>query len=614
MKIDLIVTSSYPEHQGRIPRNASIKVYFSDHLKVDCITSDNFQIIDADFGEVVPTRLSWLPSQQAVIIRPNDYLRSDRRYLLIVKGKIRDYGTIISRSNSYLQERYLIEFYSTGVIDTNLPDPGTDVGTNSNTWVQYEPGDAIGRIVLDQTGQVVARFAVDAAGIFSSDVLPSEFSGEEFLRPYVDDLIPEPSGDCLYIEQTSPVSIVDDAPYVAYNVNVWLSGDLETDPVGILLYFNDSAYSSDLLLRHITRLGHIYGSGFEEREELTEEIWLFYPDESGEMNEYYEYFKSKLKEKIRITNRDVLGLRRPIDPLVWDVDLIPVYDYFENKTTYYIQISIDPESPSHGYIETGEFYPNGIDTGHLNYNAEYKVQILPLDGWISPSCGDEYVFTFITQLFPMYCTVEIVRADLGAIAELVQDYEIAKKIHLNSLRAIDIYKGNPQNPYWNPNNLESAIPPGVIEYVCCKTELDILYDIMGGYTASGGGVSKKLADFSVYRSSKGAVDGLTPKMKDLQVCIKDALWELTWRGKRATAVKAAWKENRPGTPMAWNREVKNFEMQDPSGAEWYFNKYGEKNGPWSDKRYNWKVGDRNHTRYLYKRGQFNGGINSEERD
>lgn len=599
----LEITGTFPEDGQVLYRNGIIKVVFNNYLDVTTLVVDNFRLIDMSTYEIIPTRLSYIKVQNAVLIQSTDYLQPLKQYSLIIVGSKEDICNppIRDTSGQSLLFRYILHFTTSADLDLEIPNVADVPGQMQPDWFKYDISIGVGKMVMDQTGQSVVQFTTEVAGFGpNGEYIPHPDGSVHYVRPFEEEPIPynEDSG-CLHVEQTYPISIVEEEDYTSYNIDPYLNNDYPVNPSGITIIFAASGSTGDILLRHTTPMGHIYSSGFTP----DDETYLEYPngsgytpEESGYSYEFYYDFLDILKEKITITNEDVLGMNRPSDKLAFNIWFNSDTNKY-GETVWVLSIYPDPDTQVHGKIVDNKYIPWQLDSGHLNYNNKYTVSIDPLDGWGSQNCKavTEYSFSFITTLIPMYCSVQAVRADLGDIADSFSDAEIAILIHRVSLEVIELYKLNKENPAWNPYDLSVAAPPGVSSYVCCAVELMLVLKLLGKY-AAGAGITKTLGNASISRNSTGPLPLLSSLRNELQDCKLSSLNEINATGTAVTAVKAEFARNRPSTPWTFTRTDKNFEEQSPSGKMHYYRKYGDA-GPWEDENYDQYVRPRRFRRF-----------------
>ena len=116
----------------------------------------------------------------------------------------------------------------------------------------------------------------------------------------------------------------------------------------------------------------------------------------------------------------------------------------------------------------------------------------------------DYIFLFSSVIAPFYSTVFKIRT-LGNLINLISDNEIIKLIYSNS-----IYISEHAGTKWaEPSQV-------VIDYVTCKTKLDLIY---GEYLDGGPVTSKRLADFAIERG-RGFASVIGKMINSLEKCVE----------------------------------------------------------------------------------------------
>lgn len=136
-----------------------------------------------------------------------------------------------------------------------------------------------------------------------------------------------------------------------------------------------------------------------------------------------------------------------------------------------------------------------VASGQLGQNQLITVT---LDNTIQNISGasldSDYVFSFTTQYYPMYCTERLIRLDIGAYITDVAEDTINFAIWLASLAADEMT--------WNKDNLDDPYYQFVRQqWTCCKAEEILLINTTGG---SNKLKSKKLGDLAVEYDTSGA--------------------------------------------------------------------------------------------------------------
>jgi hypothetical protein len=179
---------------------------------------------------------------------------------------------------------------------------------------------------------------------------------------------------------------------------------------------------------------------------------------------------------------------------------------------------------STGYV--GSFYDGGTynqgtqTAARWEQSTDYTVTLLKdrMKGLATTIMLDNYEFLFTTIMVPMYISVEIIRLALGSIIDGVPDNTIAVLIHRNSIRAQKLGSFAHDNP-----------PARVLEYVDCKTKLDLLNAIFLGGGSLGGG-KRTLGDMAIDKGDGGSTDFIKPIIDQLENCVTEKEEEIITQG------------------------------------------------------------------------------------
>ena len=122
---------------------------------------------------------------------------------------------------------------------------------------------------------------------------------------------------------------------------------------------------------------------------------------------------------------------------------------------------------------------------------------------------NDYESLFTTIMVPMYTSVEDIRLSLGAFIDTVPDNSIAVLIHRNSIRAQSLGSFNITNP-----------PLYVIEYVSCKTAVDLLNAVFLGVGSLGAG-RRTLGDMTITNETGDISQPVISLLEQLGNCVKE---------------------------------------------------------------------------------------------
>ena len=145
----------------------------------------------------------------------------------------------------------------------------------------------------------------------------------------------------------------------------------------------------------------------------------------------------------------------------------------------------------------------------------------------------EFTSKFFTLLDPFYSTVEIIRNDLGPIAEPVADDRIQLLIHNNSILSLNI--ASEENMALLEE--EEKTPYVFKQFVRYRTELDLVMNMYLYLTGNQGRVSKILGELEIEREMRFSNMDMEQILGDLKK--KLAEWEKLLRGYQAKTIAAS---------------------------------------------------------------------------
>ena len=123
--------------------------------------------------------------------------------------------------------------------------------------------------------------------------------------------------------------------------------------------------------------------------------------------------------------------------------------------------------------------------------------------------GQNYVFSFSTPIYPLFCSVNSIKRHMGDLISNISDHDIKMVIYINSKYILSVAK--------TPWAINNPTPLSAEKYTCCKTEYDLLNR---AYLSGGPVISKKLADFEV-SYGRGFMDVVKKKLDALEDCIEE---------------------------------------------------------------------------------------------
>jgi hypothetical protein len=282
-----------------------------------------------------------------------------------------------------------------------------------------------------------------------------------------------------------------------------------------------------------------------------------------------------LVDSITMTSQAVLGSEyagfTPNDPVtsIW---------YDEDDDTVYLT----PTSTGHpgSYYAGGSFVQGGEVAARWEQSSDYIVTVLDdrIKGLATTIMPANYQFLFTTLMIPMYTSVEVIRLSLGALIDGVPDNTIAVLIHRNSIRSQQLGSFVHDDP-----------PMYVIEYVDCKTKLDLLNSIFLGAGSLGGG-RRTLGDMTIEKDFGDSADFILPILEQLQLCVEEKEEEIITQGvgigvPRQTIPHRLASDPYPG--VAWKR------MGSPDSVNDRLTKPGTTNRNTDNPPYPFRVARRN---------------------
>lgn len=150
-------------------------------------------------------------------------------------------------------------------------------------------------------------------------------------------------------------------------------------------------------------------------------------------------------------------------------------------------------------------------TEPLDPNYEYIVVLSKdIENTDGDSLGQDYIFSFQTELSPMYCSVDIIKDDIGVWIKDIPDALIARYIYRSSRFADNMAVDPPM--YTDPATNVTSLTYEAEQFVRYDVDVNLIQLVYLGKVGTGGD-SVVLGDFEVKKRS-----AFTP---DLQSSYKD---------------------------------------------------------------------------------------------
>ena len=219
---------------------------------------------------------------------------------------------------------------------------------------------------------------------------------------------------------------------------------------------------------------------------------------------------------------------------------------------------------------------SGVIPDWLNINSEYSVNVISsgLYGENTTFMADDYCFSFITEICPLWSTTESVRLTVGPLINAIPDSTLNRIIYKTSLTAQRrfLQGANPYGCNWND------VPETLYRWVTCMAGIMALNASVGG-TSAGGNTTKHLGTMTVKYDS-GGTDGSTPAdvRKSLEECIQKATDLIA--SERGTLVKHGIKSidnvhlQHPFRDATWGRMPRNTLYNGNIGPWYQSHEYG----------------------------------------
>ena len=239
----------------------------------------------------------------------------------------------------------------------------------------------------------------------------------------------------------------------------------------------------------------------------------------------------------------------------------------------------DPSTSTHvpsGVVEnvngdTITWTPSTYDDNHYTWKVNNQIDVTISKNTQDASgntLGSNYKFMFTTRYHPYYCSVSNIRTVIGPFVRQVNDDAIGRNIYLNSL---EIY--NIANTIYDQQNWDMASPTfAAKQWVCCKTQYDLLYAKLLDQAECGTGQMKRLGDFTI-QDMQGIQEGIKGAIQRALDCM-DAWFKLVL-GKYRRAKAQGVVKGVSATSMPPIRGVRTWAV--PSSSEGIgSNKRGER--------------------------------------
>ena len=219
---------------------------------------------------------------------------------------------------------------------------------------------------------------------------------------------------------------------------------------------------------------------------------------------------------------------------------LSVIDSWDVAVTDMLENIVTAENEHSNYTVSASGTTIGIHStlGNFRYASTYEFTLYNVVDVHSQSLAEVKV-TFKTKIVPFYSTVKIIRTNLGSLISKETDEDIQTVIYENSLWIF-------QNA--SPTFIIDAPPNTALEYVTCKSKLDMLYRVF----FNGGPATKKtLADFTVDYGSQ-FTNVIQKRIDALETCAQKNL-NLITIGVPSVAAGSAVKASADPRKPTWKR-------------------------------------------------------------